>query len=1081
MSVTREIFDRLNLTGVSWWDASDKRVYDISENFRDFLGLNSCHVTQEELKPYVNPDVIEACHRKVGCGEEAWTTVFRVDGREHRLRLVRISEYTDANGSHHVIGTISPIKEEEQQQQESPQLTESMERLNIGLFNTFRKAVADPVDNGQNEYPVLNEESVFDQISDLLRNFRTHFPPGVMVSAWENTPNTKEFRCVALSGQFPIPDAKFSVKVATVVTSDMFADVMTKNSVVLLRANDEAFKLWPRAMRSNSDAGFDTIMYYRVMNPKTGKPWGVLSCGSVFRRQWIMEDRQLFMLLADAIMVLFAQSVTAGKLKQQLLLTRMACLAGKCFTWQWDVINHQRYVLTSDGKTVLAPYDLMTHRADFKTYSDAYCDIIERKTDTFQIEIRMRTVTDDAMRWYSVSAQAVAFDPNGKVQLIVGVAKDIDDRIKRENEKKREIEFQNMVYNRLPAIISFYDKNGKQVFVNDRCVQTFGLRHKEDYENVNLFESPNLTDEQKLTIRMQDNCSFNILYDFGKVSKANYYRTMRSDVIDVSIRVSKLFSHGNMTGYMVVSVDSSIVTVQRRRLQLFNNFFAEIGRFGKLGICQFGQGGFASAQWNLNLALPANHANNALSLVCPAMMPSDLAFVNAQLIRIVNGEIRAFQREVRVIQADGTHYVNLHFLYSDAVKAVTAISLDITERREREQALIRSLRKSERVENLRMRFFDNVSHELRTPLNAIVGFSEMLADKQQNDPELKRYADIIKSNNATLISLMDGIMELAQIQTGNRHCDSRLTNIDNLLTSVHDRMMDQVPHNVQFLCSHEPKLQSLMVSMDRVAVEQILCKLLSNAFQFTERGCVMLWADVHGNSLFFHVSDTGCGIEQDKLDTIFEVFVKLNAFNKGAGLGLSICEGLAHLMGGSIGVESTPGRGSHCWLKMPFLADKISPDSLTHNSQLCDVYTSDEQDLDDEPINECRNVMVLTSDTNLSVQISLMLVHSNVFRSEREGITKVWMLNRPQLSVIDVRACADIAVNIVTNIHALDPASPILTINADSTGVADHDLLQAGAVEVIRTPFSVRLLADTLTGLVRCPLKMPECGTILIQ
>lgn len=1041
------------MTGVSWWDASARREYEISESFRDFLGLKSCHAVASDFEPFTTADFIESCHRRVGCGDEVWTGIFRVRGKEHRLRFMRVSDYVDADGVKHVIGCVAPYKTEEPQQKVAPVSYDAFAQLNYSLMDSLNT-----VSKGGDSAHV----SLYDRIADMMRTFRSHFPPGVSVSAWMHVADD-EFCCVALSGEIYSRAHADKYKVGSRIKSAMYADILNKPSVTTLRDEKGPSRTWAREAEMCRAVGFDNSMYYRVPDGMGGKSWGVISCGTAHPRVWSSEDKLFIMLLSDAIMVLLAQTSVAERLHQHLVLTRMACAAGQCYTWLWDVKAQKRYVLANDGRYVLATYDLMTHRSDASIYTDAYCDIIEGKTDSFKIKLRMRTISESRIRWFEVSAKVAQYDESGMPLIIVGVGKDIDDDVKREHEEKSKVDFQNSVYNHIPAAIAFCDKAGDTVFVNERCVQMHGCRSKRDFDGVNIFQSPAFSEETKLAIRTQDNNDFTVDCDFALLAESGYLRTLRRDVLHVQVRTSKLYTGGIMSGYMFVFTDTSVISLQRRRLQLFTDFFAEIGRFAKLGICQFGKGGFASAQWNLNLALPPSDTHPDIHMVCPAVNPTELAVINSRLQSVAKGEIKAFQREVKVAFPGRSRYVLLHFMYSESVDAVTAISLDVTEQREREEALKTSLRKSERVDSFRTKFVENVSHELRTPLNAIVGFSDLIAETQK-EGELSRYAQIIRDSSGTLVSLVDGIMELSQIQTGNRKFGRELVSIDGILSSVKDRMMPYKPANVQFLCSHDPEIGGLMAAVDKVAVEQVLCKLIANAFEFTDKGCVMLWCDVNDSKISFHVSDTGCGIESDKLDSIFEFFVKLNTFNKGAGLGLPICQGLAQKMGGHVGVESTFGKGSHFWLELPFVSE------VAHKSK------SDAVEL-----NTCNNAMVCSSVPELSLQLSLILVKANVIRVDREELLSVWMQCRPELVIMDVRSCPDSALSLVSNIASLGEGSVVIAINEAYTNISNAELIEAGAVEVIDAPFPLSHLTEVVAKYVNSPLRLPGNGSDMIS
>lgn len=1031
MSLSGGIYERLTQSGVFWWDASAKKEFEVSDNFREFLGLKQNAFGLKTLVLFVDREAVGVFYRKAYAGEKEWRTVFRIDGRDCVLRIVRLSGYNDPDGVHHSMGT-------------------AVVDAPAGGVPLRSGGDADPAtvsffDNqvfSNSSFQDQSQVSVYDLVADMLRAFRVHFASDVVASAWKITGRPAEFLCIANAGGFATAERRDLLKPGARAVSHIMEQVVGSFGVHVIDNFDELAKTYPSEIKGIRAAGCQEVMTCAVRALGSGLPRGFVSCCSASARGWTLEEKQRIQLLADSLSVLMAQSDAYGKMRHQLVLTRLACEAGGFYTWQWDVKAHKRYVLMPDGSLELASYELLSHRNDYARLANAYCDVAAGKTKGFKLRLRLRTQAEGQMMWFDVSTRVVEAEADGQAKIIVGVAKNVDEEVAQEAERHKVRQFQNSIYNRIPAVIAFCDTQGRQQYINERSVEVFGLRHSVDHLDINIFDSPIFSDEQKMSIRMHDSCDFNVQYDFKKVTAAGYYRTFRTDVVEMNVRVSKLYSGGAMTGYLLVFTDTSMLVVQRRRLQLFNNFFAEIGRFSKLGVCQMGPGGFASAQWNANLGQPVGTLEQGPGLASAGMEPADLEAVNKNLALVADGRLPAFHRDVKVHLPDGVHIIDLHFSYSRTVEAITAISTDITESREREKTIIRALRKAEQVESLRARFFGNISHEIRTPLNAIVGFSSLIAQMQADGP-VARYAQIIKTNNEQLLNLVDGIMELSQLQSGNRRIAKQMTEVDDILSDVHDRMAGSERDGVQFLVSHEASMRGLRAPLDKLAVEQILCKLLSNAFQYTDSGCVMIWAQVEVPNIVFHVSDTGCGIQRDKLECIFDVFVKLNPFRSGAGLGLPICRGLARQMGGDVFAESTVGQGSHFWLSLPLFAE-AGEDMLTNGSR--------------------KNVAVLTQAEGLTTAVSMILPECNVFRTDRLDMSKVWMDNRPLLSIIDVRACPDVVVKFVGNMRSFGSDYKIVVINTQDSGVDDDELRAAGADAVATAPLTSASLSATLAS-----------------
>ena len=132
---------------------------------------------------------------------------------------------------------------------------------------------------------------------------------------------------------------------------------------------------------------------------------------------------------------------------------------------------------------------------------------------------------------------------------------------------------------------------------------------------------------------------------------------------------------------------------------------------------------------------------------------------------------------------------------------------------------------------------------------------------------------------------------------------------------MHDAHVFRTPQGVQLI--YEPSENGLVIETDKNRVFQVFSNLIGNAFKFTKAGSISYGYKLVGNQIVFHVTDTGTGIEPEKIGRVFERFAKLNNYAQGTGLGLSICQSIVTQLGGKIGVESEPGKGSCFWFTHP--------------------------------------------------------------------------------------------------------------------------------------------------------------------
>ncbi len=225
-------------------------------------------------------------------------------------------------------------------------------------------------------------------------------------------------------------------------------------------------------------------------------------------------------------------------------------------------------------------------------------------------------------------------------------------------------------------------------------------------------------------------------------------------------------------------------------------------------------------------------------------------------------------------------------------------------------------------------FLANVSHELRTPLNAIIGYSEMLHDELGDTHEIDRSQfqqdlDTIIKSGRQLLTLIDDILDLSKVETGNMSLNCETFNPTDLLNEAFEVLAPLLRNNQNTLQTRNledlPELHN-----DPAKFRQIFTNLLSNANKFTESGCITVSArelpDTPG-WLEFSVSDTGIGMTSEELSRVFDAFVQADASTSanygGTGLGLAICRDFCALMGGRIDVESEPGVGSTFTVLLP--------------------------------------------------------------------------------------------------------------------------------------------------------------------
>ena len=493
-----------------------------------------------------------------------------------------------------------------------------------------------------------------------------------------------------------------------------------------------------------------------------------------------------------------------------------------------------------------------------------------------------------------------------------------------ESEARLEKAYLQNIYKNLPAGIELYDKDGFMTDLNEKEMEIFGLRHKEDVIGLNLFDNPLLPQglKDKLKAGAPIDMSFN--YDFDRLD--GYYSTSRTGTISLISKFAPLYDAlGNLINILLINIDNTETTNAYSKIQDFEEFFTLIGNYAKVGYAHFNAlkcDGYAVNSWYRNIGEKEGTPLNEIIKVHSHFHPDDrrmmLRFFDQVLIR----EASHLRRDVRILREDGTYTwtrVNVmvrDFRPEDGIIDMVCVNYDITELKETERKLIAARDKAEELDRLKSAFLANMSHEIRTPLNAIVGFSSLLTETEDMK-DRKQYMAIVQENTELLLQLISDILDLSKMESGAFEFVKSDTDVNLLCSEIIRSLRMKVPAGVELV--FEECLPGCHVWADKNRLNQVISNFINNALKFTFSGSITLgyYRQTDGY-LRFYVRDTGMGIPRNKIKTVFDRFVKLNSFVHGTGLGLSICKSLVEQMGGTIGVESEEGEGSCFWFTYPY-------------------------------------------------------------------------------------------------------------------------------------------------------------------
>lgn len=302
----------------------------------------------------------------------------------------------------------------------------------------------------------------------------------------------------------------------------------------------------------------------------------------------------------------------------------------------------------------------------------------------------------------------------------------------------------------------------------------------------------------------------------------------------------------------------------------------------------------------------------------PVTAIDELQTQNRELLKMLN-DLRERKEELARINAE----------LEDTNRGVVALYAELDERAD-------YLR---RASELKSSFLSNMSHEFRTPLNSMLALSRMLLERMDGEltPEQDQQIRFIQQSARELAEMVNDLLDLAKVEAGRLEIKSKNFQISDLFGALRGMLKPLLADNSLNLV-FEPADDLPPLSTDEQKVSQVLRNFISNAIKFTPAGEVRVYAAVNGNDVEFFVSDTGIGISEPDQRIIFEEFAQVDSAMqrrvKGTGLGLPLSRKLAELMGGSVDVSSTIGKGSTFRLKIP----RVYPGTILREEAALPVF-----------------------------------------------------------------------------------------------------------------------------------------------
>lgn len=388
------------------------------------------------------------------------------------------------------------------------------------------------------------------------------------------------------------------------------------------------------------------------------------------------------------------------------------------------------------------------------------------------------------------------------------------------------------------------------------------------------------------------------------------------------------------------------------------------------------------------------------------------------------------------------------------------ILVNALSRKRTEEKLKKALMSAEASDKLKSAFLAGISHEVRTPMNHIMGFIDVINEGDPDPDERREYLQIMKNSGTHLLRLIDDVIELAMIDSGQVHLRENICELGRFMQSLKAEFenirtsMGKV--TVELKLETPDQYQDLVVQTDEFKVRQILWNLLSNAIKFTPVGTVTFGFNITNDKkrIEFFVKDTGIGIDAEFHKVIFERFHRLDSGISrqygGVGLGLPISQGLASLFGERIKIDSVPGQGTTFFFRIPLKLYKPAGTGCVSVNEIRKVYNWKGKTIlmvEDDPVN-MRFLTVLLTRTEADL----------LYASDGREAVEMIEGNEVDLVLMDMQLPVMNGYEATRRIREIRPALPVIAQTANVLAEDRDECLEAGCNDYIPKPIDKNVL-----------------------
>ena len=1042
---------------IGWWQADrNRRVFHISEGLRDLLGVASCDVTYEEFGKMITPAYREYALASIGVRGGA-ERLYPLQGPEGEIwcywKLLREEVADDGGmlltGYFRVVDPPSEVVNSQEKQ-----------RINDLLFRLNSIS--------QTLLSLLKVDDLDAVVNKILADVLTMFDGG-RAYIIESDPEHRLYNCTYEVTAENVTGEQELVSGISMDEVPWWTQRIANGQPVIISSLDE---LPDEAFREREVLAMQDIKsLIAVPLLSRDKVWGYAGIDIVNRpRIWTGEDYQWFSSLINIISLCIElqrserEAQSERKYLQSLYhhmplgyaqLRVIRDRQGKPVDLLVLDTNYTADKIMGTKRETYIGRRISELGLDMEQYLKTFTEVL--RSDGF---IERDSFYEISKRW--IHSILYTTRPDEVISLF-------SDTTEMRNAHEALFNSEKMlrnIFDNVQVGVELYDKEGCLVDINTKNLDIFGIAAKEDVLGINFFENPIVPEEIRRNVRNGQEQSFRLDYPFDRLG--GYYPSRKKGSVQIYTKVTMLYDmYGELVNFLVLNIDNTEINEAHHRLEEFESSFSLVSRFGKVGYARFDlvtRDGYAVPQWYRNLGEESNTPMTQVIGVYNHVNPEDREAIFREIGRVKANESNGFTLDLRVGLRDGKSgwtRVNVvrNPLNTDPSKIeMVCVNFDVTELKQTEKSLIEAKNKAEVSDRLKSAFLANMSHEIRTPLNAIVGFSNLLAETD-DIAERREYMQVVEENNDLLLKLISDILDLSKIEAGTFEFNYGMVDVNRMCEEAVRALSLKVQDKPVELLFGDHEAQCCIVG-DKNRLLQVITNFINNAVKFTEQGSITLGYRREARDLLFYVEDTGKGISEEHLRTVFDRFVKLNSFAQGTGLGLSISKSIVEQMGGHIGVESEEGRGSRFWFTIPAVACNAGPDD--EPSVVAEAP---------HPVS-CQDgklpLLLVAEDTD-----SNFLLVSLMFRKEfdivragnGEAAVRICREMNPAAILMDIKMPVMDGFEAMRRIRAFDPAVPIVAVTAFAYDRDRQKAFAAGANGYVAKPLSgehIRRVLGTL-------------------